>query len=232
MLLYVIRHGETMWNAERRLQGHSGSDLNENGILLAGITARALAEVSFNVCYSSPAVRAMHTAKILLEGRDVEIHEEPRLLEIGFGVWEGRSLDPSNPNYLRFPGKIPQFLHLGKDALDYQPPEGGESLRDLIERTGEFYRELTADPSMQDKTILISTHGAAGRAFLNPLFEDRSDFWQGQVPQNCSVSIVEIRDGNAQLKELDRIYYPSSYIRHYYSAPDDKTEGTHTDEDQ
>ena len=52
--LYILRHGETTWNDQRRVQGMQGTDLNEKGIALARITAEALRSVPFDLCFSSP----------------------------------------------------------------------------------------------------------------------------------------------------------------------------------
>ena len=65
------------------------ADLDEKGVRLAEITARALKEIPFAICFTSPLIRAKHTAEILLEGREIPIVEEPRIMEIGFGEWEG-----------------------------------------------------------------------------------------------------------------------------------------------
>ena len=54
MKLYIIRHGETRWNVERRLQGASDTDLNGKGIALAKVTGEALKEVPFFCCFTSP----------------------------------------------------------------------------------------------------------------------------------------------------------------------------------
>ena len=57
MKLYIIRHGETSWNVQRRLQGASDTDLNENGITLAKRTGEALKEIPFDLCFTSPLKR-------------------------------------------------------------------------------------------------------------------------------------------------------------------------------
>ena len=211
MQIYVLRHGETSWNKQRRLQGRHGPDLNEAGVLLAQITAKALKDVPFARCYTSPLLRASHTAQILMEGRDAPIIEEPRLSEICFGVWEGKCCDPKKP-------EIPMegYFAFHRDAFGFQPPEGGESIREVIARTGDLYRELLEDPALQDQTVLLSTHGCASRAFLNPFFEDPDDFWQGGVPLNCAVSIVQVTDGVGRLIEKDKVFYGEEYRHNYY----------------
>ena len=73
MIIYVMRHGETPWNKERRLQGRHGADLNEEGVLLAEITRDGMRDIPFDICYTSPLVRARHTAEIVIGDRDIPI---------------------------------------------------------------------------------------------------------------------------------------------------------------
>ena len=213
MKLYVIRHGETFWNVEYRMQGRSDIELNENGIKLAEITAEGMSDIPFDVCFSSPLKRAVHTAKIILGGRNVEIKTDPRLYEIDFGVLEGLSLDPAHPDVEK-----PKVLSSGAEAFTYVPPEGGESLQDVIARVDSFFQEIAADPELQDKTILICAHGTPCRAFLYLADEDKDDFWHGRVPANCSATILNVKDRKAEIEAVDKIYYPKSFLKDYYSV--------------
>mgnify|MGYP001850818650 FL=1 len=78
-------------------------------------------------------------------------------------------------------------------------------------------------PEYQDKIILISTHGCAMRALMNPLYDDPADFWQGHVPFNCMVNVVEVKDGSAQIVLGDKIYYDrSSCVDNYKAVQPDK----------
>ena len=78
MKLYIIRHGETSWNVQRRLQGASDTDLNENGITLAKRTGEALKEIPFDLCFTSPLKRAKMTAELILAGRNIPIYDDER----------------------------------------------------------------------------------------------------------------------------------------------------------
>ena len=89
MKVYLVRHGETEWNRQCRLQGQSDTELNEIGIELAEITAKALKDVDFEVIFSSPLRRAYRTAEIFRSERDTDIITDKRLLEINFGEREG-----------------------------------------------------------------------------------------------------------------------------------------------
>lgn len=199
MLLYVIRHGETAWNALRKIQGMTDIPLNENGIRLAKITGKELEDVPFDLAISSPLQRAFQTAKLVLRGRDVPIETDARIQEISFGDLEGTQVlqvDPSHP-----------FHNFFADAYHYVPARNGESIYDVCARTGAFYEELIHRPDLEDKTVLVATHGCAARALLQPVYEDITDFWQGGVCPNCGVNIIEVKGGKATLLERDKIYY-------------------------
>lgn len=199
MRLYMIRHGETMWNALRKIQGSADIELNQNGIALAKITGEKLLDVPFDLAISSPLKRAYKTAQLALGGRDIPIYTDDRLKEIDFGAMEGEAVLNAPPEH--------PFSVFFRDAYHFVPAEGGESIQQLIARTGEFYQELIARPELQDKTILIATHGCALRGILNHIYEDTTDFWHGGVCPNCGVNIVEVENGKSILVEEDKIFY-------------------------
>lgn len=200
MKLYIIRHGETQWNAQKRLQGTSDIELNEKGIELAKRTGEALKDVRFDCCFTSPLKRAKDTALLVLNGRKVPVYEDKRLREISFGEWEGQES-----------ARLPQdmlhnFFH---NTAAYKAPKGGEELAEIAKRTRDFWDDLISREELQDKTVLIAAHGCAVRALLQNVYEDAciGNFWHGSCPPNCSVNIVEIRDNRAILLEEDVVYY-------------------------
>lgn len=201
MKLYVIRHGETMWNVEKKLQGASDTELNENGIWLAKKTGEAMKDIPFDICFSSPLRRAKHTAQLVLEDREeVPIIEDVRLREISFGEWEGKnsSLLPAD--------MLDNFFH---HTEAYIPPKGAESLEEVCKRTKEFYEELIHKEELQNKTILLASHGCAVRALLQNVYENPSieNFWRGCVPPNCSVNVIEVENKISRLVEEDKIFH-------------------------
>lgn len=204
MRLYLVRHGETGWNKLKKVQGHSDIPLNEYGRYLAVQTANGLKNVVFDAAYTSPLSRARETAKIILSDREVPVYEEPRIQEMGFGVCEGMCCRGEN----RDPGSD-EFNKFFTDTAGYHVPEGGESIAEVKERVQEFLEELYKRKDLQDKTILISTHGAALTAMLNCMKgeEDISKFWGNGVPKNCSVTIVEVKDGMPEIVEEGKIFY-------------------------
>ena len=204
MKMYIIRHGQTPWNARKCLQGRSDVDLNENGIYLAGLTGKALRDVTFDMAFTSPLIRAKHTAQCILAGRKVPIIEDERLIEISFGIYEGCCYAEENR-------QVPQqwienFFHAPQD---YVAAPGGESLDDVEKRTRNFMEDICSRKELQDKTILVSTHGCALRGLLNSIREsNREDYWHGGVSKNCAVSIVTCNRGEKPvLVEENHIYY-------------------------
>ena len=191
MKMYIIRHGQTPWNARKCLQGRSDVDLNENGIYLAELTGKALRDVTFDMAFTSPLIRAKHTAQCILAGRKVPIIEDERLIEISFGIYEGCCYAEENR-------QVPQqwienFFHAPQD---YVAAPGGESLDDVEKRTRNFMEDICSRKELQDKTILVSTHGCALRGLLNSIREsNREDYWHGGVSKNCAVSIVTCNRG-------------------------------------
>lgn len=202
--MYIIRHGQTPWNARKCLQGRSDVDLNENGIYLAELTGKALRDVTFDMAFTSPLIRAKHTAQCILAGRKVPIIEDERLIEISFGIYEGCCYAEENR-------QVPQqwienFFHAPQD---YVAAPGGESLDDVEKRTRNFMEDICSRKELQDKTILVSTHGCALRGLLNSIREsNREDYWHGGVSKNCAVSIVTCNRGEKPvLVEENHIYY-------------------------
>ena len=140
MKIYLIRHGETDYNKNRRIQGQCDIELNDYGRELARITAQGLKDVPFDIVYTSPLKRAKETAEIITGDRNVIWIEDARIQEISFGEYEGRCCSKENFNV---PDKA--FLNFFTDTANYSTPPGGESFEDIIKRTGEFLTELTGD---------------------------------------------------------------------------------------
>lgn len=202
MKLYIMRHGETVWNTLKKLQGTADIPLNEKGVRFAEITGEALSGVPFDFAVSSPLIRAVETARLVLKGREIPVYTDERIREIDFGEMEGTSIEDGlkgayGENFKRF----------FENPFAFQAPKGGESIWDICERTKDFWDELVQNPEYQDKTILITAHGCAVRALLQTAYGHPNDFWHGKVPPNCSVNILEVRDKKAVFLEEDKTYY-------------------------
>ena len=203
--IYIIRHGETELNALAIMQGWLNASLNESGRFLSAETGRALKNVHFDECISSPLARARETAEILLResgNENTPLTFDDRIKEISFGTSEGKKMDEADLP----PEEARKFF---TDPFHFRGFPKGETIAQLCERTQDFMRELIARDD--GKTYLLATHGCALRAMLNPLYEDRSDFWHHHVPYNCVINIIEAESGKAKLVEDDRVYYDPKY---------------------
>ena len=152
--IYLIRHGQTDYNRQFRLQGRSDIPLNRLGLAQARAAHEALRGVHFDAVYASPLRRAVDTACIVSGWPEEKIELDPRLIEIGFGIWEGsdfRTLGPAGTAFFETP-------------QNYTPPQGGESLDSVLRRTGGFLDALQQLP--EDRHVLVASHGAA----LNALY--------------------------------------------------------------
>lgn len=194
MIIYVMRHGETDWNKKGLLQGRRDIPLNERGRELARITGEQLEEVTFSAVFSSPLKRAEETARLALKGQNIPMTLDERLTEVSFGEDEGKEN-----------GYLSKFFTA---PADYIPPKGGESFEELHRRTKAFLADIISRDDLEDKTVLVVTHGAASRALLNSLREfDLADFWADGVSKNCSVAILESVRSKVRLIEENKTYY-------------------------
>ena len=121
MRLYITRHGTTEWNIEKRLQGWGDSPLTEEGINRAVSLGESLADVDFDIIYTSPQKRAMETAKLIMGNKNTKIITHDGLKELRFGIWEGMELDEINEKY-------PEEYYLYRNRPELYIPIDGESL--------------------------------------------------------------------------------------------------------
>ena len=150
--IYVMRHGETEWNAEGRFQGALNSPLTEQGRAQARAQGEVLAALDleeFDIRVS-PQGRAFETAAIALAHRVPFLRTDDRLREIGVGSWAGQRRDQMTP-----PGIVLEDTPDGPLAL-YEHAPGGEGFAALRARCADFLSDLTGP-------TLCVTHGITSR---------------------------------------------------------------------
>ena len=160
-------------------------------------------DIPFDVIFTSPLKRAYRTAELVRGDREIEIIPDERIREICFGVCEGYTYKKEG-----YDMPVPNFEYFFTKPDCYKIPPNGESIESLLERTKDFLDELKSRKDLQDKTILVSSHGAAVRAMLNNIIKcDIAHFWGSVVHKNCGVSCVELIDGEYQILWENKIYY-------------------------
>lgn len=211
MRIYFVRHGETSWNSLGRLLGESDIPLNRQGRRLADVTGEALADVSFEAVFSSPYLRTLETAERIVKGKKTSVFKDERIREITWGKWDGLTAEE-----IAGMGKKKEFDLFYTDPFKFAGAPGGETIRQVCSRGKDFLDDLFSRREFEKSNILVVTHGCAVRGILNHLYEEPEDFWQGGVPPNCAVNIVEMSDGKTEFIEKDRIYYDESLVKNYY----------------
>jgi probable phosphoglycerate mutase len=146
----VIRHGETAWNAQSRIQGHLDSPLNEEGLAQALLVGERLGAERFDQFYCSDLGRALQTAQPIADRTAKQPSVTDRLRERNLGVFQGLTgaeCERAHPeHYRRFHAR----------ETDHAMP-GGESIRELYRRVSSFFEELAARHAGQ--CVVAVTHG-------------------------------------------------------------------------
>ncbi|MET0541898.1 MAG: histidine phosphatase family protein [Variovorax sp.] len=148
--LIAVRHGETAWNVETRIQGQLDIGLNKTGVWQARRVAQALADEPIAAIYSSDLSRAWETALAIAAPHGLEVEPELRLRERAFGRFEGMS-------FAEIDGTLPEQARLWRRRDPVFAPEGGENLLDFRDRVTGAASELAA--RHPGKLILLVAHG-------------------------------------------------------------------------
>jgi probable phosphoglycerate mutase len=147
--LIVVRHGETTWNREGRIQGQGDSPLSERGLAQAQAVAARLSRERVDALYSSDLGRARETARHLAASTGLEVRLEPGLRERAFGILEGKTWNEVGRDNPQSPMKMVE------DPAYLVP--GGESMVEFRDRVRAALGRIALDTI--GKTIAIVTHG-------------------------------------------------------------------------
>ena len=178
-MLYIMRHGKTDWNIQHKLQGHTDIPLNEEGRQMAKQARKDYLNIPIDICYCSPLIRARETAELVLQGRNIPILCDDRLIEMGFGIYEGTANCEDIPD-------CPVGM-LFRHPEQYIARDGAESMQELWERTGQFLSKIVYPQLKEGKNILIVGHGAMNSSILCQVRHiPLQDFWKAGIP-NCKL---------------------------------------------
>lgn len=172
-MLYLVRHGETIANTQRRYIGWEDPPLSPAGEAQAGALAARLPG-TIPAVYSSDLQRARRTAEILAQPLGLPVQADPCLRELNFGAFSGLT-------YAEIAARHPAELRAWIAHPDRHAPPGGESLTTLTDRL------LQSFPRQQG--ALIVTHGGPIRALVSH-FTGRP-FWEIEVP-HCTLILLEV----------------------------------------
>lgn len=182
-IVYFARHGQTDWNAERRLQGQHDIPLNELGRVQAAQSGRILQRLltqeglrAADLDYvASPLGRARETMELMRGSLGLPVHDyrlDPRLKEMSFGRWEGHTFEELKDR------EAEALEAREKDKWGFVLP-GGESYEQLTVRVAEWYLSVERD-------TVVAAHGGVCRALIAHLgIEPVQMAPRGEIGQGC-----------------------------------------------
>ena len=146
--LYLVRHGQTTYNVEKRLPGQlPGVALNDEGVRQAERLGEALRDLPVSAVISSPLERAQRTAEIVMSGRDMPILFDDRLMDTNVGRWAGQVIDDLNKN-------DPAWVRFVRHPTE--PPEGIEGFYDVSQRVVAVAEEARHRNDLGDGIMLVA----------------------------------------------------------------------------
>ena len=163
--LFLIRHGQSIYNLENRFTGWKDVELTDLGIAQATEAGKILSKITFDLCYTSNLKRAQNTLNLILEkmNQNPKIIKDEALNERDYGDLIGQ-------NKLEAAKKFgSEQVQIWRRSFDVPPP-GGESLKMTAERTLPYYNDVIKPQVNTGKNIIISAHGNSIRAIVMEIF--------------------------------------------------------------
>ena len=162
-VLILIRHGQSVWNAENRFTGWTDVELSERGVDEAERAGDILSEIRFSVVHTSGLIRAQKTAEIIMSRNNVSgkipVMKDQRLNERHYGDLQGLNKAETAEKHGA------EQVHIWRRSFDVPPP-GGESLKMNAERTIPYFEEEIVPDLKDGKNVLVSAHGNSLRSIV------------------------------------------------------------------
>ena len=162
-VLILIRHGQSVWNAENRFTGWTDVELSQKGVGEAERAGDILSEIRFGVVHTSGLIRAQKTAEIIMSRNNVSgkipVMKDQRLNERHYGDLQGLNKAETAEKHGA------EQVHIWRRSFDVPPP-GGESLKMNAERTIPYFEEEIGPDLKDGKNVLVSAHGNSLRSIV------------------------------------------------------------------
>jgi broad specificity phosphatase PhoE len=199
MQLILIRHGETIWNKEGRVQGTSDIELSAAGLEQARKLALSLKSSAIDAIHASPLKRAFQTAEIIntFHQKEIEVHSE--LTEMDQGDFEGLTFKELMTREKDF------LCRWMTDPVSVKMPQG-ESLVELQERAWQPIQKIIAG----EKNALVVSHNFTIAVILCRLRKINLAEFRNTCVDNASKTLINIRSGEAQMELINDVSHLSS----------------------
>lgn len=187
MRLILVRHGQTEWNVERRLQGWKDSPLSENGKEQVKKVAELLKSEKIDLAYCSDLGRAVTTAEEILKFHDCSLEKTKLLREINYGKMEGLTQSESEK---LMPGVWNARL---SDRYNLACP-GGENYKTMVGKRIKPFLEMVFEKH-KDENVLVVSHRGPTRGIIGEISEIKGEELSNIAVDNDTVYFLEIKDG-------------------------------------
>ena len=197
MEIYFVRHGQTIWNVEKRFQGLSDSPLTELGITQAKLLGEKLKDIKFDKFYSTSLKRAYDTANYIKGNREQKVEIFDDFVEISMGDMEGIKQEDFKKLY---PEQVKNFFF---NQLEYDPSSfGGESFLEVRERVIRGLNKFI-ELNKNYERVLVVSHGATLKTLLHYISgKDISTLSDEAIPKNTSYTIVKYQNGKFEITDF------------------------------
>ena len=186
IMLYLVRHGETVYNREERIQGHNDSPLTDLGLRQAEAAADRLAAVPLAAVYSSDSGRALATAEAIASRHNLPVTTSALIREAYLGQVQGLTRGQFEQRYPK------EFRLWREDSVAFRPP-GAERLEDVIQRCGAFLAQVVSGHDDREQ-IAVALHGGSLRGIICAAFGLPPSFYRCIHLSNGGLTILEVGD--------------------------------------
>jgi len=199
MRLHIVRHGQTHWNVERRIQGQLDSELDESGIEQARTRGRDFDNMQFSSVYSSSSVRTRQTTEHLLGERPDTVIYRDDLREVCWGIWQGRLWSEIEAAY-------PEMVEAHHNASSHFSVEGAETSQQTQARGVAAIESIIKQHSstaLQHENLLIVSHGAIMKKILaHYTHVPLTSLYSLPPLPNCAHCIIEVQGSNRYVRQI------------------------------
>ncbi|MBP1925482.1 alpha-ribazole phosphatase [Sedimentibacter acidaminivorans] len=190
-MLYLVRHGESIGNLNKRYCGITDVELSLEGMVQAKIAGTNLKKLNISQIYTSPLKRAYKTAEIISEEISVELSAIECLKEINFGIFENMTWEEMLKDYK---SETDNWINQG---FEYKFPKG-ESYIDIIERISDFMNKIND----LDNSVIVSHFGVIQSILLYYKSVNYDNLWDYQI-SNCDIVVLN----NKKIEKIIKCNY-------------------------
>jgi len=204
MNLFILRHGESIWNRERRVQGRKDPGLSQKGRLQAKAAGRRLKKENIKIIYSSGLKRCAQTSRVIARQTGAKIKFRTDIEEIILGAWQGKTIDEVKRLY-------PKSYAAWLKAPSKAKIPGWEGVPKFTKRVNRAFRLILGEAQKSGKeNICVVTHWGVLAAYLSKTLDTEFDhIFQRIRVDNCGLNKVSYLNGKAILQCVNDTHHLS-----------------------